>query len=111
MCKDLRKASSIEALSISQTASFFAAEFEALAIYGMNQTTQPMTATQDFICNINATYENESWGTVRNFLQFARRVSDLSCESLYNSLETAIYQLSYGTLNFTFSQELFEGLR
>ncbi len=26
-------------------------------------------------------------------------------------LTTAIYQLSYGTLNFTFSQELFEGLR
>ncbi len=26
-------------------------------------------------------------------------------------LTTAIYRLSYGTLNFTFSQELLEGLR
>ncbi len=86
MCKDLRKASSIEALSISQTASFFAAEFEALAIYGVNQTTQPMTATPDFIWNINATYENESWGTQLGIFYNLQGESLISAANPYTTL-------------------------
>ncbi len=71
-----------------------------------------MTATPDFIWNINATYENESWGTRLGIFYNLQGESLISAANPYTTLlTTAIYQLSYGTLNFTFSQELLEGLR
>jgi outer membrane receptor protein involved in Fe transport len=88
------------------------ADAEALAIYGVNETTQPMTATPDFIWNINATYQYEPWGTQLGIFYNLQGQSLISAANPYTTLLTpAIYQLSYGTLNFTCSQEIIEGLR
>lgn len=88
------------------------ADSEALAVYGVNETTQQMTATPDFIWNINATYEYEPWGTQIGIFYNMQGQSLISAANPHTTLLTpAIYQLSYGTLNFTISQELLEGLR
>ena len=85
---------------------------QALATYGVNETTQPMTATPDFIWNINATYQYEPWGTQIGIFYNLQGQSLISAANPYTTLLTpAIYQLSYGTLNFTCSQEIIEGLR
>ncbi len=88
------------------------ADAAALAVYGVNDTTQPMTATPDYVLNLNATYEYKPWGTQIGLFYNLQGTSLITAANPHTTLLTpAIYQLSYGTLNFTYSQELLEGLR
>lgn len=81
-------------------------------IYGVEQSTQPMTATPNYLVNLNATYEYEEWGTQCGIFYNLQGESMISGSSAYTvELTPAIYQLAYGTLNVTISQELIEGLR
>ncbi len=83
-----------------------------LATYGVNQTSQPMTATPEFLVNLNATYDNKETGTQIGLFYTLKGDSLLSGDNTSGAVLTpAIYQVGYGTLNFTASQELFEGFR
>ena len=85
---------------------------QALQTYGFNQDTQPMTATPDFLLNLNATYDWQELGTQVGLFYTYKGQSLVSGANPHTTLLTpAIYQLGYGTLNFTASQALFAGLR
>lgn len=84
----------------------------ALATYGVNETTQQMTATPDYLLNLNATYEYEDWGSQVGLFYILKGDSLVSGANPHTTLLTpAIYQLGYGTLNFTASQRIIGGLR
>lgn len=85
---------------------------QALAVYGINETTQPMTATPNYLLNLNAIYEYEPWGTQIGIFYNLQGQSLITAANPHTVLLTpAIYKMPYGTLNFTCSQELLEGLR
>ncbi len=108
-----------EGLAVGANATFMTSEvdlsqydIDQFAIYGSNETTQPMTATPNYLLNLNATYDYEPWGTQVGLFYNLQGESLISGASAYTvELVPAIYQLSYGTLNFTASQEIIEGLR
>jgi len=84
----------------------------ALATYGVTDNTQPMTATPDFLVNLSATYDHEPWGTQVGLFYNYKGESLIAGANPYTTLlSPPIYQLGYGTLNFTASQELLKGLR
>lgn len=88
------------------------ADADALATYGVNDKTQPMTATPDFLINLNATYELELTGTQLGLFYKYTGESLVSGANPHTTLLTpAIYQQPYGTLNFMMSQQLLAGLR
>jgi hypothetical protein len=77
-----------------------------------------MTATPDYLFNVNVTYDYEQTGTqVGIFYNYQGKslVSGASTESsgfpvpVAGDLVPSIYQLPYGTLNFTLQQRLFYG--
>jgi len=83
-----------------------------LATYGVYQTSQPMTATPEYLVNLNATYDNEDTGTQVGLFYTLKGDSLVSGDNTSGAVLTpAIYQLSYGTLNFTVSQQVFQGFR
>lgn len=83
-----------------------------LATYGVYQTSQPMTATPEYLLNLNATYDNEDSGTQVGLFYTLKGDSLVSGDNTSGAVLTpAIYQLSYGTLNFTVSQQVFQGFR
>jgi len=84
---------------------------DAWALYGLPQDTQPMTQTPEFLVNLNATYDHEPTGTQFG-LFYNYRGDALVSGGVPNTVELtpAIYQLGYGTLNFTASQELIKDL-
>lgn len=87
-------------------------DIDALATYGVNESTQPMTATPNYLLNLNATYDYDPWGTQIGIFYNLQGQSLISGANPRTSeLTPAIYQMPYGTLNFTVSQELIEGLR
>jgi len=87
-------------------------ESDALATYGVKQNTQPMTATPDYLMNVSATYDYDDWGTQLGIFYTMKGDSLISGANPHTNLLTpAIYQIGYGTLNFTASQEIFEGLK
>ncbi len=87
-------------------------DIDQYAIYGSNETTQPMTATPNYLLNLNATYDNDEWGTSVGLFYNLQGESLISGSTAYTvDLVPAVYQLSYGTLNFTASQEVIDGLR
>ena len=84
----------------------------ALALYGFNDDTQPMTATPDYLFNASVTYDLEA--TQTQFGVFYNLTGDslVSGANPYTTLLTpAIYQEGYGTLNVTASQQIVKGLR
>jgi outer membrane receptor protein involved in Fe transport len=85
---------------------------DAWALYGLPQSTQQMTQTPEFLVNLNATYDHEPTGTQVG-LFYNYRGDALVSGGVPNLVELtpAIYQLGYGTLNFTMSQAIFDGLR
>ncbi len=84
----------------------------ALALYGFNDDTQPMTATPDYLFNASVTYDLEATNTQFGVFYNLTGDSLVSGANPYTTLLTpAIYQEGYGTLNVTASQELFKGLR
>jgi outer membrane cobalamin receptor len=84
---------------------------EAMRDYGFNETTQPMTATPDYLFNASITYDLEDTGTQVGLFYNYRGQSLVSGANPNGALLTpAIYQLGYGTLNFTASQELLKDL-
>lgn len=88
------------------------ADAAALATYGVTDNTQPMTATPEFLVNLSATYDYEPWGTqVGIFYNYKGDSLVSGATPFTNQLSPAIYQVGYGTLNFTASQELLKGLR
>ena len=88
------------------------ADAAALAVYGVTDNTQPMTATPEFLVNLSATYDYEPWGTqVGLFYNYKGDSLVSGATPFTNLLSPAIYQVGYGTLNFTASQELLKGLR
>jgi hypothetical protein len=98
---------------MNSSVTLAAEDAEALRVYGVNQTTQPMTATPDYLLNLNAIYDAEESGTQLGVFFTYKGDSLISGANPYTTLLTpAIYQVGYGTLNFTASQQLFiEGLR
>jgi len=87
-------------------------ESDALAVYGVKQNSQPMTATPDYLMNVSATYDYDEWGTQLGIFYTMKGDSLISGANPHTNLLTpAIYQIGYGTLNFTASQEIFEGLK
>lgn len=84
----------------------------ALALYGFNDNTQPMTATPDFLFNASVTYDFEATKTQVGLFYNLVGDSLVSGANPYTTLLTpAIYQEGYGTLNLTASQEIVKGLR
>jgi hypothetical protein len=71
-----------------------------------------MTQTPEFLVNLNATYDHEPTGTQFG-LFYNYRGDALVSGGVPNLVELtpAIYQLGYGTLNFTMSQAIIDGLR
>ena len=87
------------------------ADAEALRVYGINNDTQPRTATPDYLFNASVTYDIEEWGTQLGLFYNFRGDSLVSGANPFTTLLTpAIYQVGYGTLNFTASQELLKNL-
>ncbi len=85
---------------------------EQFQIYGVDQSTQPMTATPNYLLNLNATYDYKPWGTQIGIFYNLQGESLISGASAYTTeMVPAIYQLSYGTLNFTYTQEIIQGLK
>lgn len=88
------------------------ADQQALADYGVFETTQPMTATPDFLLNLNCTYEIVETGTQLGIFYNFKGDSLVSGANPHTVLLTpAIYQNGYGTLNLTAAQELLAGLK
>ena len=84
---------------------------EAMQDYGFDESTQPMTATPDYLFNASITYDIEDTGTQVGLFYNYRGQSLVSGANPNGTLLTpAIYQLGYGTLNFTASQELIKDL-
>ena len=84
---------------------------QAMRNYGFDESTQPMTATPDFLFNASVTYDIEDWGTQVGLFYNFRGQSLAAAANPNDTLFTpAIYQLGYGTLNFTASQELLKDL-
>ena len=90
----------------------------AFRAYGVDVSSLPMTATPDYLFNVNVTYDYEQTGTqVGIFYNYQGKslVSGASTESsgfpvpVAGDLVPSIYQLPYGTLNFTLQQRLFYG--
>jgi outer membrane receptor protein involved in Fe transport len=83
----------------------------AMRAYGFDEPTQPMTATPDFLFNASVTYDIEDTGTQVGLFYNYRGKSLVSGANAVGTLLTpSIYQLGYGTLNFTASQELVDNL-
>jgi outer membrane receptor protein involved in Fe transport len=80
--------------------------------YGINDNTQPMTATPNYLLNLNATYDVELTGTQLGIFYNFKGDSLVSGANAFTTLLTpSIYQVGYGTLNFTASQAIVGGLR
>ncbi len=87
-------------------------DIDALAIYGVHETTQQMTATPEFLLNLNATYEFAPFGTQLGLFYNFKGDSLVSGANPHTTLLTpSIYQVGYGTLNFTCSQQIIGGLK
>lgn len=87
------------------------ADQAAMRAYGVDESTQPMTATPDFLFNASVTYDIEDWGTqVGLFYNFRGKSLVSGANAVGTLLTPSIYQLGYGTLNFTASQELLDNL-
>ena len=85
---------------------------QQLADYGVNASSQPMTATPDFLFNANLTYDYRPLGTSFGVFYTLKGNSLVSAANPHTVLLTpAIYQLGYGTLNASISQEILQGLR
>jgi outer membrane receptor for ferrienterochelin and colicin len=85
---------------------------QQLADYGVNASSQPMTATPDFLFNANLTYDYRPLGTSCGIFYTLKGNSLVSAANPHTVLLTpAIYQLGYGTLNASVSQEILQGLR
>jgi outer membrane receptor protein involved in Fe transport len=89
-----------------------AADRQAFTTYGIAASTQPMTATPEFLLNLNATYEFKPLGTQIGLFYNFKGDSLVSAASPNVAfLAPAVYQKGYGTLNFVASQQIVEGLR
>ncbi|MFO0963955.1 MAG: TonB-dependent receptor [Phycisphaerales bacterium] len=87
-------------------------DIDALRVYGDNSTSQPMTATPDYLFNVNLTYDFEPFGTQFGIFYNYKGESLVSGANPHTTLLTpAIYQLGYGTLNVTLSQQIVGGLK
>ena len=90
----------------------------AFRAYGVDVPSLPMTATPDYLFNVNITYDYDATGTqVGIFYNYQGKslVAGASTDSgggpppVPGDLVPSIYQLPYGTLNFTLQQRLIYG--
>jgi TonB-dependent receptor len=90
----------------------------AFRAYGVDVPSLPMTATPDYLFNVNLTYDYDATGTqVGIFYNYQGKslVAGASTDSgggpppVPGDLVPSIYQLPYGTLNFTLQQRLIYG--
>jgi hypothetical protein len=76
----------------------------------------PMTATPNYLFNTNVTYDFRPTGTQLGIFYNLQGDSLISAASISaqptgTALVPDLYQIGYGTLNFTASQEIIQGLR
>jgi outer membrane receptor protein involved in Fe transport len=76
----------------------------------------PMTATPNYLFNTNVTYDFRPTGTQLGVFYNLQGDSLISAASISSqptgtALVPDLYQIGYGTLNFTASQEIIQGLR
>ena len=98
-------------------------EASALSNYGVDVSSIPMTATPNYLVNANLTYDYEPWGTQLGLFYNYQGKSLISAATTDATpsppappgpqpgtlLVPAIYQVPYGTLNFTVRQPLIYG--
>ncbi|MFM1829705.1 MAG: hypothetical protein RLZZ558_45 [Planctomycetota bacterium] len=85
-------------------------DIDDFAFYGINLTEVPMTATPDYLFNVNVTYDYEPLGTQLGLFYNYQGKSLVSAPNVGGTqLIPGIFQMPYGTLNFTLRQPLLWG--
>jgi TonB-dependent receptor len=98
-------------------------EQSAFANYGASVSSQPLTGTPNYLFNANLTYDLEAWGTQFGLFYNYQGKSLVSAATTNATpsppsspglqtgaeLVPSIYQMPYGTLNFTLRQPLLWG--
>ncbi|VGO21406.1 TonB-dependent receptor [Pontiella sulfatireligans] len=87
---------------------------ESLALYGLDSKERDMEGQPEYLFNINATYDNERFGTSLGLFynlrgEMLKSGASVGADSQGDSIAIPnVYAKSVGILNFSFSQDLFE---
>jgi TonB-dependent receptor len=85
-------------------------DITAFQAYGVSVDSVPMTGTPDYLFNANVTYDYEPLGTQIGLFYNYQGKSLISAPApTLLELSPSIYQMPYGTLNFTLRQPLLWG--